>query len=121
MGNTTPSRTHENVRMSSTVPLVSTTIHCGAHNVTTTAFNIHSSIDEIHRQVRVLCGAHVPNEYCLKFYHLQLKTFVKINQKYLFGQSNIFRLDSSIIAHNENHLDFWVVDMATEYDTPSGI
>ena len=109
-----------NLRMSSIIPLVSTTIHCGGRNVTTIAFNDQSSIDQIHGQVRVLCGTHLPNDYCLMFYHVHLKKFVPLNQRYLFGESNVFRLNSSIIAHNENHVDLWVIDMANENDTSSG-
>ena len=107
--------------MSFSIPLINTTIHCGGHNLTTTTFDDQSSIDDIHEQVRLLCRSYIPNVYCLQFYHVRLMKFVALNQNYLLGRSNIFRLDSSIISHDDNRIELWVQNMTNEQDAAPGI
>ncbi len=99
---------------------IQTIINCGRQKHLTTNFNDRSSIDQIHEQVRYLCGSDIPNSYCLLFYNDEIKKFMKLNQNQLEAEVNPFRW-SLFIADPTRLVDLYVIDTSNENDTQSGI
>ncbi|CAF4148469.1 unnamed protein product [Rotaria sordida] len=114
--------------MTSSNQILNTYINCGYYKRYTTSLNDRSNIGQIHEQIRHLFGSYLPNFYCLKFYDIESKKFVKLNQNVLDYGSNPFQLKSSIDDQNiENIADFvelYVIDTTDEnsdHDTQSGV
>lgn len=100
--------------MSSSEQSIELFIHCGEAQFTSSKLHTQSTIDQIHQEVRSLCGGLLTGPFCLMFYHPQRRKLVKLNENYLSDEYHLFRMRSTPNGIGFHFVELYVSDISDE-------
>jgi uncharacterized protein (DUF1499 family) len=101
--------------MTSSSRAIDTTIICGYHEYHTRKLNEQSNIDQIHTEVRSLCGFHLQNPHCLMVYSPENKNMIKLDQNQLDYGFNPFQCNNQITEIMKHDVEIYVIDIMDEF------